>query len=281
MNKLSKRMSFFGIATLVWGVLLVISVVPFQSLFSSLPEETENLVPVVIPVCTENMDVSKVVKKNLHEEPRTVKSKTAPSFSQVELQMQNPELPNGCEVTSLAMVLSAAGYPVDKLELYEYLPRASFSYSENERLGPDPHQAYAGSADSVSGGWYCLEGPIIEAGNSWIQETKRNAQMSDLTGIDRDAMDNLLEKGIPLVVWVTQDYAPPTYAEYFPWTLSDGSQYVPYDNLHCVVVGGVENEVYQIADPIRGWQQIEKEVFWESFDAMGCRAVTVRRDNIL
>lgn len=32
------------------------------------------------------------------------------------LQLQDPQLPNGCEVTSLAMLLGWAGYPVDKVE---------------------------------------------------------------------------------------------------------------------------------------------------------------------
>lgn len=86
-------------------------------------------------------------------------------FSDIQLQLQNPELPNGCEVTSLAMLLTAAGYPVDKLELYEYLPREEFSYSGSARLGPNPQEAFAGDPASASGGWYCLEGPVVETGN--------------------------------------------------------------------------------------------------------------------
>lgn len=59
--------------------------------------------------------------------------------------MQNPELPNGCEVTSLSMVLTAAGYPVDKVELYEeFLPAEEFTYSGDYRYGPSPEEAYVG-----------------------------------------------------------------------------------------------------------------------------------------
>lgn len=36
-----------------------------------------------------------------------------------EVTLQNPELPNGCEVTSLSMLLAAFGLPIDKVELYE------------------------------------------------------------------------------------------------------------------------------------------------------------------
>ena len=38
------------------------------------------------------------------------------------LMLQKPELPNGCEVTSLAMALAAAGYPADKTALFAEIP---------------------------------------------------------------------------------------------------------------------------------------------------------------
>ena len=38
---------------------------------------------------------------------------------------------------------------------------------------------------------------------------------------------------------------------------------------------GEENDRYRIADPINGMQLVSKEVFWNSFDAMGRRAVTM------
>ena len=36
-----------------------------------------------------------------------------------------------------------------------------------------------------------------------------------------------------------------------------------------------EGDAYRVADPIRGWQSVDQEVFWKSFDGMGRRAVTV------
>lgn len=175
-------------------------------------------------------------------------------FSDIQLQLQNPELPNGCEVTSLAMLLTAAGYPVDKLELYEYLPREEFSYSGSARLGPNPQEAFAGDPASASGG---------------------SAEMVNLTGLEQSQLNALLEEGTPLVVWITQEYEEPAYRESFTWTLPDSTQYIPYDNLHCVVVVGTEGDAYRVADPIRGWQSVDQEAFWKSFDGMGRRAVTV------
>lgn len=238
-------------------------------------EETarEQALPEVIPVCNSEQ-VFPLALVEQKEKP-AVEQAAELSFGEISLQLQNPELPNGCEVTSLSMVLTAAGYPVDKLELYGYLPREDFAYSGNARLGPDPNVAFAGDAASASGGWYCLEGPILEAGDAWIAVLGGGAQMEDLTGIGQGELETLLEQGTPLAVWVTQEYAPPDYADYFTWTLPNGTQYVPYDNLHCVVLAGMDGDVYQIADPIRGWQEVDRDAFWQSFEAMGRRAVTV------
>lgn len=99
--------------------------------------------------------------------------------------------------------------------------------------------------------------------------------MVNLTGLEQSQLKALLEEGTPLVVWITQEYEEPAYRESFTWTLPDSTQYIPYDNLHCVVVVGTEGDAYRVADPIRGWQSVDQEVFWKSFDGMGRRAVTV------
>ena len=75
---------------------------------------------------------------------------------------------------------------------------------------------------------------------------------------------------------MTLDYATPHYLLDYSWTLPDGSVYTPYSNLHCVVVTGLENGFFRIADPLSGWQFVKKDVFWQSFVAMGQRAVTIQ-----
>ena len=195
-------------------------------------------------------------------------SVAADTESRLSLIYQYPELPNGCEVTSLAMLLKWAGYPIDKIELAEnYLPKEDFAHTDSERLGPDPSQTYAG-------GWYCFEGPAIYAGNAWLMEQGSSFQAVSLTGLTQKALEDYLDLGIPLAVWVTLNYAPPKSSS-FRWTLPDGTRYTPYSNLHCVVLAGWNGDDYQIADPINGWQKVSPALFWNSFDAIGCRAVAI------
>lgn len=193
----------------------------------------------------------------------------------VQIIYQNPELPNGCEVTSLAMALAAAGCPADKLTLYrDYLPKADFSYTDGQRYGPSPERWYVGDAADLNGGWYCFESPIIQAANGWLDDRGSPSRARSLTGLGRDELDRCAQDQVPLVVWTTLSFARPQYSD-FSWTLEDGTVYRPYSNLHCVVLAGTEDGRYRIADPLSGFSLVDKDVFWDSFSAMGRRAVVI------
>lgn len=129
----------------------------------------------------------------------------------VTLQWQEPQLPNGREVTSLAMLLGWAGYPVDKLELYEgYLPRQEFTETlDGDLIGGDPERVYVGDATSQRGGWYCLEGPLVEAGNAYLQDQGSSWRVEAVSGLSQRQLNGYLDSDIPVIVWVTLDYTPP------------------------------------------------------------------------
>ena len=196
--------------------------------------------------------------------------------SAVTLIYQNPELPNGCEITSLAILLDWAGYPIDKVELSNtYLPKQGFYRSDEVLHGADPNQAYAGDPSSSSSGWYCFEGPILEAANAYLAGQNTTQRAAPLSGTTREELENYMKDGIPLAAWVTLDYSAPRSRESSGWILPDGAEYVPYTNLHCVVLAGWDGDDYRIANPIDGWQTVSPGKFWECFDAMGRRAVAV------
>lgn len=197
-------------------------------------------------------------------------------YRPVEMIFQNPELPNGCEITSAAMVLTSAGCPADKLALYQdCLPKADFSYVEAQRYGPSPEKWYVGNAADLKGGWYCFEGPVVQAANQWLENHGNGLRARSLTGLTKAELDRYAQEEVPLVVWVTLGYAAPQQNE-FSWTLEDGTVYHPYSNLHCVVLTGAEEGQYRVADPLAGFALVDKDLFWDSFSAMGCRAVIIK-----
>ena len=235
---------------------------------SSTPEPTEEAPATSAPV------------ENTPDTPTP--SEVVPSWyppggnSAVTLIYQNPELPNGCEITSLAILLDWAGYPIDKVELSDnYLPKQGFYRSDGVLHGADPNEAYAGDPASSSSGWYCFEGPILEAANAYLSGQNTTQQAAPLSGATREELENYMNAGIPLAVWVTLDYSAPRTRTSSSWRLPDGTDYVPYTNLHCVVLAGWDGDGYLIANPIKGWQTISPDTFWNCFSAMGCRAVAI------
>lgn len=198
-----------------------------------------------------------------------------PQLVPVLLISQNPELPNGCEATSLAMLLSCTGTAADKMDVLEnYLPKQSITWINGVRCGPDPQAAYAGNAAVKGGGWYCFETPVIQAGDVWLKVKKQPYQMKNLTCLSQEELEQYLAQQIPVVVWATLHCQLPHVSSY-PWTLSDGTTYYPYTNLHCFVLTGFADGKYYAADPIYGWQALSPSVFWQAFDSMGRRAVTL------
>ena len=174
------------------------------------------------------------------------------------------------------MVLGWAGYPVEKMELYQgYLPRQDFTETpEGWKVGGNPEEVYVGDATSELGGWYCFEEPIVEAANAYLQAQGSDWTAEAVSGLSQRQLNKYLQNDVPLVAWVTLDYTAPAASLRY-WYLNENTLYSPYANLHCVVVVDYGEEGYLTADPLEGWQWVEESTFWDIFDAMGRRAVTI------
>ncbi len=184
------------------------------------------------------------------------------------LLLQKPELPNGCEITCLAMLLCHAGFDADKVELAEnYLPRGDFTKGDNVTFGPDP---------ATDKGWYCFEGPILEAAKGYLARHGGGWRAAKVSGLDLDGITACLDGGPPLMVWVTIDYEEPRLGP-IPWRLPDGGDYTPYTNLHCVVLAGRDGGDFLVADPMNGWRRVPAHLLMDSYEAMGSRAVALLR----
>ena len=185
---------------------------------------------------------------------------------------QLPELPNGCEATSLSIVLQYYGYAVDKLEISEsYLSTKPLARTWHGYYSGDPALAYCGDAEAL--GYYCFAGPLCEAANRYLQEQNSTLRAMDLTGQSTYVLKNLVSGGIPVVFWATLDFAAIEKSER-TWTiLEDGTQYQPYSNLHCLVLYGFDLFYYDVYDPLKGAVRIPRLVFELRFAQMEQRAM--------
>lgn len=156
-----------------------------------------------------------------------------------------------------------------------YLPRQDFTETpEGWKVGGNPEEVYVGDATSELGGWYCFEGPIVEAANAYLQDQGSDWTAQAVSGLSQRQLNQYLKNDVPLAAWVTLDYTAPVASLRY-WYLNENTLYSPYANLHCVVVVDYGEEGYLTADPLEGWQWVEESTFWDIFDAMGRRAVTI------
>ena len=190
---------------------------------------------------------------------------------------QNPELPNGCEITSLTMLLRYLGFDADKLTMAEdYLPRSEKFY------GADPELEFMGDPAQSSGescGFYCFEGPIIQAAESYLaaQGQAEAWQVTDITGVDAQGLAEQLAAGNPVLVWATIDFKEVRESTKWSWTTAAGRDYTPLVDVHCLVLTGYEGNQFYLSDPLETYESVRQQKFMEIFTAMGSRAVVITR----
>lgn len=125
----------------------------------------------------------------------------------MEVVLQNPELPTGCEITSLTMVLNYLGFGVTKTELVDgYLTckdpgTATFK------------EAFIGSPYDPSS-YGCFAPVIIDTANKYLKANDSGRIVKNLTGSDFDFLLREVASNHPVIIWtsinqidVYEDYA--------------------------------------------------------------------------
>lgn len=220
-------------------------------------------------------------QKNIfsQEREKIAKSTTTPIVQlDVPIQYQKPQLPNGCEVTSLAMVLNFYGFDIRNTALSDkFLPKRQLTYQNKKRYGASPDTAFCGNPSELKSSFYCFINPLVNATANYFKAIGESKLIPhDITGADESELVNELNSGNPVITITTlslgeaMQYAPAR------WIISDtGEVYTPYLNLHCVVVCGYDEENFYLADPIEGSVICKRKTFMKSYTEMGSRAMVI------
>ncbi|WP_052345832.1 C39 family peptidase [Paucisalibacillus sp. EB02] len=194
----------------------------------------------------------------------------------VETIMQKPELPNGCEVTTLASVLHYYGYEVEKTVLADdYLPKVPFEVNDGKLYGANPNKAYAGDPRSKNQGFYSYVPPIMETANKYFGDVNGIHKPHDLTGTTPEKLLEYIREGIPVIVWTTINQKDPLFD--YSWIIRGTKDSINViRNSHTVVLTGYsETEVY-VMDPLKGNIAYPKERFFEIYEKAGSHAMVIR-----
>lgn len=196
---------------------------------------------------------------------------------QVAAQSQLPQLPNGCEVTSLSMLLSAVGRPVDKLELAARQPRDStpvtYRAGSSSRdldqvvIWGNPDIGFVG--DPAGSGYGIYHAPLTRLLNQYLP-----GRAADLTGQSIDALQIQLAHGLPTVAWVTTTLQPVN--DWVSWQSPSGPvRATRYE--HAVLVVGYDATNIYINNPLTGEAslQVPRDKFLAVWQQLGNQAVSV------
>ena len=180
---------------------------------------------------------------------------------------QLPELPTGCEVTSLTMALNYCGVSADKCDIAD-------NYLEKGEVGTvDFRVAFEGDPrDENSFGCYA---PVIEkAANSYLEAHGSQLRAEDITGVEFEQLFSYLDENIPVIVWGTVDCEEPVNRT--TWVV-DGKELRWYSPEHCMVLVGYGDTQVTVADPLKGaLVSFDRETFKSRFYALFQQAIVIK-----
>lgn len=205
-----------------------------------------------------------------------IEQRVTQAFLAVENILQNPELPNGCEATSLAIVLNYLGYSAEKTELAEqYVANGALVTMNGVTYGPNPNDTYVGNPDD-STGYYILAEGLAQAANNYLKTYESGIKATSISGASEEELAAKIENGTPVILWTTMDFGDAQYTQY-GWVLeSTGEYYIPYANLHCVVLIGYNEENYTLCNPLRGEvQTVAKAELMYGYSALEMQAMVI------
>lgn len=189
----------------------------------------------------------------------------------VECVLQNPELPTGCEITSLTEVLNYLGYGIDK----ETLARNYLDMRDTVTQGCFVEYFWGSPWKTTGSG--CFAPAIANAANSFLKSQNSSYSAYIMSYSPVEDLFTELSLGHPVIVWTSYNYNDPE-VKYNDVTLDDGTVFTWPRNEHCVALAGydIDKGVVTLADPTYGIVERSMEEFVTYYQKYYYQAVVVR-----
>lgn len=188
-------------------------------------------------------------------------------YIQVPVIYQKPELPSGCEITSLTMVLRYLGYNADKCDLADnYLAKGS------QNAG-NPWVEFLGDPRSSSGVG-CYAPPIVDAAKRYIADNGGSHTVKNISGASVNELYKQIDNGNPVIVWATDNMRQPHIGA----TWKSGGQTIKWMTpMHCLVLIGYDSEAGTaiFADPLHGIVSYSTSTFEARYKSIGQQAIVI------
>lgn len=146
----------------------------------------------------------------------------------VPLENQMPDLPNGCEVTSLSMLMNYYGIKVSKNELAETIQHVD-SFTDGGKHRGNPHQGFVGHMTIANAGWCVYNEPLYNVAR------KYTSHIENITGSDFLSLLKLVSNGHPVMIITTTTFNKVNNMQ--TWDTNTGKVNVTPSSHACVITG--------------------------------------------
>ena len=203
----------------------------------------------------------------------------------VYIDMQNilqlPELPVGCEITALTILLRHYGFDAEKTDMaLNYLPISwgNARYEDGKTYKDSFFNYFIG--DPFGKGYGCFSGAIEKAANKYISEHGGGYTVKNISGAHPDVLYDYLAAGTPVLCWATDGMIEPEYYETW-YDNETGEQLDWYLNEHCFVLAGfnIDADLVTLNDPMKGIIDYNINKFETRYDQMHRQAIVIIPDS--
>lgn len=203
-----------------------------------------------------------------------------PSSAEIKVEsiLQNPELPTGCELTTLTMLLNHSGFETDKISLMKYMPMSGIYTYDGVRYGPDFRKVYPGNPTG-NGGYGCYTPCMVTTASEYFRSAGiADWYLEDITGSDFNILLNYTALGKPVMVWATIGLIEPY--DSLTWVTPEKTAVTWRANEHTMLLTGYdkENDVVYVNDPLKGSVKYPLKKFKLRYDEMGRYAAVLMKN---
>ena len=201
-------------------------------------------------------------------------------YIDMENILQLPELPVGCEITALTILLRHCGFDADKTDLAKnYLPVSwgNARYEDGKTYKDSFFDYFIG--DPFSRGYGCFAGAIEKAANSYIADHGGGFTVKNISGSHPDVLYDYLAADVPVLCWATDGMIEPEFYETW-YDNATGEQLDWYLNEHCFVLAGfnMSADLVTLNDPMKGIIDYNINRFETRYDQMHRQAIVIIPD---
>ena len=203
-------------------------------------------------------------------EPPLITVQTLPENYQIDVEpvLQLPELPAGCEITSLTCLLNYLGFSADKEVMADtylnYVLEGATHYTLFDKYIGDPR------AD----GYGCYSPVIVKAATEYLADQNSSMKAVNLSGSTQEEILLAVASGHPIVIWNTVDSMD--VSEELAWRTPDGEEVYWCIWEHCLLTGyDLKKNTVTVCDPLKGVAKYNLTQFFAVYNDLYQQAMTI------